>query len=171
MATKGLVRVVKALAAAAALTVASSGAMANSVNSGFTVTGGTSFFGALHTESGSFVDTLTFSPTDGLVLTNAIISTSGSGSQNIDFDSVELNGHALSLTPHGFFEIGQLPDTLLKGPLTLVVKGKSDSSGGIFSSYSGTLNIVAVPEAETYALMMIGLVGLGLHSLRRKSNA
>jgi len=170
MATKGFVRAVKGMAAAAALAVASSGALANDVTNNISLSGGTTFFGVLHTDNASFTDIFNFD-VSGLVLGNASLVTIGAGTQNIDFISADLNGHPLTLTPNGFVETGSLVDTSLVGPLVLTVKGKSGAAGGQFASYSGTLNVTAVPEAETYVLMMVGLVGLGLHSLRRKSNA
>ena len=39
----------------------------------------------------------------------------------------------------------------------------------ISASYSGTVNVTAVPEPETYALMLGGLAAIGFVARRRKN--
>jgi len=45
-------------------------------------------------------------------------------------------------------------------PLQLVVTGTTGAGGGIFSSYSGTVNAIQIPEPGTWALMLAGLGAL-----------
>ena len=128
---------------------------ANDVSNNITSTNGTTFFGALHTDNADFTDVFTFTVA-GTVKANTSLITIGSGMNNIDFVSADLNGTALALSPNGFLETGSLGDTMFTGPLVLTVKGKSGAAGGIFASYSGTMNVV--PEPST---CMLGLSALG----------
>lgn len=55
-------------------------------------------------------------------------------------------------------------------PLTLTVLGFADDA----SSYRGSVTfntVAAVPEPETYALLLAGLAGIGLFSRGRKAKA
>lgn len=158
----------KLLAAAGVLAFASTGALANDVNNNITGLGGTTFFGALHTDSFDFVDIFTFT-VPGSVIANTSLITIGSGFQNIDFVSADLNGIPLTLSPNGFLETGSLGDHSFSGPLVLTVIGHSAAAGGTFASYSGTMNVSLVPEPETYAMLLAGLGVMGLWSRRRKS--
>lgn len=152
-----------ALLAAATLAPA---AWANDVSNNILVVGGTTPFSAVHTDNFDFTDVFTFS-VDGAISANVSMITIGSGAQNIDFVSADLNGVALILSPAGFLETGSLADTAFTGPLVLTVRGKSGATGGTFASYAGTLNVTIVPEPTTAVLMGLGLAGLGLASRRR----
>jgi hypothetical protein len=134
-------------------------ASANNVDNTITLSGGTNFFGALHTDNLDFTDTFTFNLA-GPLLANASLITIGSGANNIDFVSADINGVMFTLTANGFLESGSLADTAFTGPLVLTVQGRSDASGGTFASYSGTLNVI--PEPSVVFMMGLGLVGLGL---------
>ena len=59
---------------------------------------------------------------------------------------------------------GGLLPTNITGPLVLTISGTSAFNG----SYAGTLNVSAVPEPETYAMMLGGLGLLGFMARRRK---
>lgn len=140
-------------------------ASANNVANEIVLVGGTNFFGALHTDSIDFVDTFTFK-LDGAISANVSLVTIGSGANNIDFASAELNGVALTLSPNGFLETGSLGDTLFTGPLVLTVRGASGATGGIFASYSGTINVTIIPEPSSALMMGLGLSGLALAGRR-----
>ena len=164
----------KHFAVAIAIVGFSSGALANNVNNTIAVSGGTIFFGALHTDSDPFTDTFDFNNVLGPVLANASLVTIASAlvpGQNIDFASATLNGIALTLTPTGGFEYAFTPADLgLTGPLQLVVTGTTGAGGGVFSSYSGTLNVTQIPEPGTWALMLSGLSGIGFMARRQNRN-
>jgi len=162
----------KHFAVAIAIVGFSSGALANNVNNTIAVSGGTIFFGALHTDSDPFTDTFDFNNVIGSVLASASLVTIGfTPAQNVDFTSATLNGVPLSLTPTGVVESAfTLAELGLTGPLQLVVTGTTGAGGGIFSSYSGTVNVTAIPEPGTWALMLTGLSGLGFMARRQNRN-
>lgn len=56
-----------------------------------------------------------------------------------------------------------------QAPLLLVVSGTADASGGV-SYFNGSISVSAVPEPETYAMMLGGLGLLGFVA-RRKNRA
>jgi len=143
-------------------------ARANNVDNSISLVGGTNFFGALHTDNIDFTDTFTFD-IGGAISANVSLITIGSGANNIDFVSADLNGIALSLSANGFLESGSLGDTLFTGPLVLTVRGRSGATGGTFASYSGTLNAAIIPEPSTSLMMGLGLVGLGLAARRARA--
>jgi len=152
------------LAVAGALAIASTGAFANDVNNNIILSGGTNFFGALHTDAFDFTDVFTFNASGPFVVSASLV-TVGSGANNIDFLSANLNGNALTLSPNGSFEFGSIENASLIGPLILTVTGKSGAAGGTFASYSGTVN--AVPEPGTWAMILAGILGVGAIARRR----
>ena len=145
-----------------------SNARANNVISDITDLGGTTFFGARHTDNLDFTDVFTFTIPDAV---NASVSlvTIGSGANNIDFLNADLNGIALTFSATGFLETGSLDTTTLTGPLVLTVRGRSDAAGGTFAAYSGTMNVAVIPEPSTALLMGFGLGGLGLAARRTRA--
>ena len=162
----------KHFAVAIAIVGFSSGALANNVNNTIAVSGGTIFFGALHTDSDPFTDTFDFNNVIGSVLASASLVTIGfTPAENIDFTSATLNGTPLTLVSAGPVDSGYTASELsLTGPLQLVVTGTTGAGGGIFSSYSGTVNVTAIPEPGTWALMLTGLSGLGFMARRQNRN-
>ena len=159
-------RAARTVMTAAALAVAASGAMAASdLNQTHdTVLAGdqSGLTGApyvIHTEAGSFLDTLTFHYA-GTGLVDASLITIGAGAgQQISFTEVLLNGQALTIDPsvpmgNATYQRAWLGSTLLAGDYTLIVKGIAGGSiaagtGGIAASYSTTFNVMpasAVPD-------------------------
>ncbi|MFO0912621.1 MAG: FxDxF family PEP-CTERM protein [Pirellulales bacterium] len=158
----------KFLAVVGAL-VLSSTAMANNVIVNQGLTGDTTYYGALHTDNVDFEDEFNFN-VNGQVAVSVSLVTIGSGLQNIDFISADLNGNPLTLSPTGFVENGYTPSELnLTGPLVLKIKGKSGAAGGTFASYSGTLNVRAVPEPATGLFGAMGAMATGCLWRRRRT--
>jgi len=141
---------------------------ANDVVSNITGTGGTAFFGALHTDSLDFTDIFTYTAA-GSVQASASLVTIGAGANNIDFLSADLNGTPLTFTPTGFLETGSLGTTSFTGPLALTVRGKSNAAGGTHASYSGTMNVALIPEpvlGTAFGLSLAGWVALACRRQR-----
>jgi hypothetical protein len=161
--------------AAAALVLASMTNFASATDYDVNLTAGldgsyTADFGATHslgnTTPVSFSDKFTFSPDVSLSLVDALLHNSGfSKVLNIDFTSVTLNGYALTLQ-NGVFDYAFTNEQLsLQGALVLEVSGLTGGN----ASYAGTINVLPVPEPETYALMLGGLGLVGFVARRRKS--
>lgn len=126
--------------------------------------------GVTHIESGDFTDTFTFTPSLIGDVSASLITIGFEPSQNIDFTSVFLNGNALSLSPTGVLEFAYTGTPLfLNGPIQLVVNGMAGPlDGAVSASYAGTLNVSAIPEPETYLMMLGGLGVVGFLARRRK---
>ena len=118
---------------------------------------------------GLFVDTISFNPMafDGLV---SVTLTSLTGP--VSFFTASLNGQDFSYFP----ELGQ--DFMFSAfvtpnmPLMLTVFGAvldADGNPNGMGSYRGELTATAVPEPQTYALLLTGLLGVGLAARRRAS--
>jgi hypothetical protein len=161
----------KSLLLAATLAFSSAAALAAPVPTyiDVTVTGSgptwTAEYGASHT-AGDFIDVYTFLPSSVTGLTDiSFYNFARSTAFNITFTGAELSGVPIPYTNSGgvgFSFGGLIAD--FTGPLVLTISGTSGATG----SYAGTLNVSAVPEPETYAMMLGGLGLLGFMARRRK---
>ena len=120
--------------------------------------------------AGGFVDLFTFSLATTSVA-NASITSVVNGLQDIDFSFIALTG------PSGVFSFTQvLADpfetwalssvTLAPGAYTLSVIGLNSSA---VASYGGNIGVTAIPEPQTYALLLGGLIGMGFIARRRNA--
>jgi len=174
----------KDIALAAALAIASSGALADDQNPPpvqLMPSGAGMFaasFGATHgLNEEIFVDSFVFSLPAGFgnPLGNGMVS----------FDSLSgpitlvvgllasANGDAIASTDGLEMFPGSLAFTNAMAPITLTVLGFTGEGPGT-PSYAGRLTfntVAAIPEPETYALMLAGLAGVGYVARRRKEKA
>lgn len=147
----------KSLAAAAVLAVASLGAAADQTS---TFAGGLASFLNEPIALGSFSQVINF---DGLA--SGWYSVDGvMSATNVTWSSVTLNGNLWSIGSFGKFSFGSIEVTS-STPLSMTLIGSRPSAAT--SSYSGTLTVSAVPEPESYALMLAGLGLIGTIALRR----
>ena len=159
------------------LAVAASAVQADNVvvnvNLGGSATEQSAAFGVTHLEKGAFADTFNFSPSAGTYSVDASLVTLGfSPRTDVTFTAAYVNGHELTLSGPGRFEYGFLLPSVITGPLALSVFGYVDFEDTGFTpasaSYSGTLNISAVPEPGGYALLLAGLGVVGTVGLKRR---
>jgi hypothetical protein len=160
------------LLAAAATAVQADDVIIN-VNLGGSATEQSAAFGVTHLEKGAFADTFNFSPSAGTYFVDASLVTLGfSPRTDVTFSAAYVNGHELTLSGSGLLEYGYLLPTAITGPLVLTVFGYVDFEDTSFTpasaSYSGTLNVSAVPEPGGYALLLAGLGVVGAAGLGRR---
>jgi len=132
--------------------------------------GSEGFSATITDDLGAFEHSFEFT-LDGTSLTNATTGTVILGAKDIDFTSIDLDGTA-------FTQVGSDPSgenwellgvVLGAGPHTITVKGAVQGFGSTpGATYTGSLNIAAIPEPGTWALMIMGFGGAGYMVRRRR---
>jgi PEP-CTERM motif-containing protein len=142
------------------------------IDSTFLNANGTSMFGANIAHQTSFSDSFSFT-LNADNSANAQVSSIMFRNIDLDFTSIYIDVNDLA---HRFVQTGFDPLTetwelgsvfLGAGPHTIYVNGNvagSSHSG----SYVGNLNIAAVPEPTTWAMMLIGFGAIGWQLRRRR---
>lgn len=176
-------KIVESLIAAVATLLVSGASMAAVYEVPLTGTGSnkSASISSSLTATGTFQDTYNFTGISGEFNVNSVLSTlMGAARHDIDFTSITLNGQPFSLTsisvlgnPDGR-ETATFADTTFSGgSLTLVVNGTFTGGVGSTSpvgSYSGTVNVTAVPEPQSYAMFAAGILLLAWFSRRRSAH-
>lgn len=121
--------------------------------------------------AGGFADHLNFTLASASIFNGSITSVLN-GNQDVDFTSISLTG------PSGVFlfnlllgdpvELWAAPATgfsLAAGSYMLTMIGTNSAGVG---SYAGNIAVTAVPEPETYALLLGGLLATGFILKRRR---
>lgn len=161
-----------ALAAFTALALACGSAHAIVDDLGL-LTDETAYFGNYVTNAGSFTDYYTFSLGSGSTVQGATFEIDIGKWLNVDLSTISVSGGSLgsSLTDtsptNGFSFTG-----LQAGDYTLTVAGVvTGTNGGLYLGAIQAKQSVAspAPEPETYALMVLGLAGVGFMVRRAKS--
>nr|WP_316642966.1 FxDxF family PEP-CTERM protein [uncultured Roseateles sp.] len=156
----------KKLAVAAALSASAFGAFAGT--SSFDADGLAFFGNDPFAGLGAFTQTITF---DGLAAGTYAITGDISGTF-VALSSVILDGKdwTLTLGAGGKLRGGFVEYTGSK-PMTLTVTGLVDAKANTLkqANYQGSIAVSAVPEPETYALMLAGLAAVGFVARRRNA--
>lgn len=141
---------------------------------------GNTVTGALNTGT-AFTDTYTFNPSSfsSAKIASVLSSLNLSEVSGITFSSVTLNNVAYNIVNNGSFTypslaIGAGVVTTDLSNLVLKVSGTATGTAAYGGSFglSGQLSpVTAVPEPETYAMLLAGLGFVGFMSRRRKAGA
>lgn len=129
----------------------------------------TEMFGAISDEVGPFTHAFSFTTSGLSSASSSVITVHLLGLADIDFSAIDLDGFAFE--QHGFDPEAESWDlnlvSLAAGSHTITVHGDLLSGP---ASYTGTLNIAAIPEPATWAMMIMGFGGMGA-VLRRRNRA
>lgn len=171
-------KLVLGLVGAAALTFGAGAANATTVfdpiNQTLLDAANTDFFGAtVIDEPGNFSHQFTFNLTADMAADSAVI-TQIFGNNDIDFTSILLDTFAFvqTVTDANGDETWALDPSvvLTAGMHTIYVNGSVVGSSGD-GSYSGVINLAAVPEPATWAMMLLGFGAVGFAMRRRRRPA
>lgn len=130
--------------------------------------GSTGVFGNNLVDSPTFDDVIDLgSLTPGAYLISATISSNyqqgNQAAQNIDFLSVMFNNVEFSVGMTGQNEFRFINSIATGNTNLFQVRGTS----GVASSYAGTINIAAIPEPSSWAMMIVGFLAVGAAIRRR----
>jgi opacity protein-like surface antigen len=175
---KSVTKLLCAAAVALATTAAAASANATVVvgidSAALNSTGTVGFIGSASGKNGTtFSDTFNFTTNFDSSASSSLVTIELNGVDDIDFSSITLDGH--SYTQTGFdpnAESWTLSNASLgAGSHSIVVSGVLAT--GPSATYTGTLNIAAVPEPGVWGLMLLGFGGVGamLRSNRRRGLA
>ena len=133
--------------------------------------GSTGVFGNDLIDSPIFDDVIDLGPlAPGNYLLSATITsnyqTGAEADQDIDFTSVMFNGQDFEIGSTGQNEFRFINSILTGNSNLFTIKGM----GGANSSYSGTINVAAIPEPTTWAMILIGFLAIGSALRRRAAN-
>jgi hypothetical protein len=124
--------------------------------------------------AGSFLDVYTFNAVSSFVL-NASVTTVLNGAQDVDFTSIFITGPSGTFnlmplladpvevwaTPAAGFQFGP-------GAYSLSLMGVNSAAAGSYGGNIAVSAVAAVPEPETYALMLAGLGAVGFIARKRR---
>jgi len=118
----------------------------------------------------TFSESFTFNYGSLFDVTTGVMSTSLRSSSALELTSFTLTGngntyYGVKTTAGGIQTYAIDASGLTAGNYTLTVGGKVIGSAG---SFAGTLNVAAVPEASTTAMMLGGLALVGFAAVRRR---
>jgi hypothetical protein len=125
-------------------------------------------------DTASFVDVFTFVVPYALGEVTGSVTSSINNGKDVDFSSISLSssgGPTFAFTqnsgdPNEHWSLGSV--VLSAGvQYMLTLTGTQAGNGGL-GNYSGQMSVTAVPEPETYALMLAGLGVIGFIARRRR---